>query len=75
LQDLINHLLSVDLTRRLGCMKAGAMGIRDHPFFSGFDWKGLAERNCFMLLLVLLMHLTPVLRGQVLLQFACWHTS
>ncbi len=56
-------------------MKAGAMGIRDHPFFSGFDWKGLAERNCFMLLLVLLMHLTPVLRGQVLLQFACWHTS
>ncbi len=30
---------------RLGCMKAGAMGIRDHPFFSGFDWKGLAERN------------------------------
>lgn len=37
-------------------MQAGAKGIRDHPFFSGFDWKGLAERNCLMQMLVLLMH-------------------
>ena len=56
-------------------MKAGAKGIRDHPFFSGFDWKGLAERNCLMLMLVLLMHFNQSVRGQVLLPLACWCTS
>ena len=72
MQDLINHLLSVDLTRRLGCMRAGAKGIRDHPFFSGFDWKGLAERNRLMLMLVLIMHFNQTVRGQMLLPFTCW---
>ena len=56
-------------------MKAGAMGIRDHPFFSGFDWKGLAERNCLLLMLVLLMHFNQNVRSQVLLPFACWCAS
>ena len=56
-------------------MKAGAMGIRDHPFFSGFDWKGLAERNCLMPMPVLLMRFNQNVRGQVLLPFACWCTS
>lgn len=45
LQDLIDHLLSVDLTRRLGCMRAGPKGIQNHAFFAGFDWKALAERK------------------------------
>lgn len=44
-QDLINHLLSVDLTRRLGCMRAGAKAIKEHAFFAGFDWKALADRK------------------------------
>ena len=56
-------------------MKAGAKGIRDHPFFSGFDWKGLAERNCLMLMLMLLKHFSQSVRGQMLLPFACWCTS
>lgn len=40
-KDLIKKLCTADLTRRLGNMKDGVLGIKNHPFFKGISWEGL----------------------------------
>lgn len=45
LQDLIRKLLVVSPARRLGVLKSGAAGVREHPWFAGFDWAAFAERK------------------------------
>eukprot|EP00736_Rhodelphis_marinus_P009065 Rmarinus@m.8431 len=42
--DLIRRLLTVDVTRRLGCMHGGATDIKKHPFFRGMDWEAMYNR-------------------------------
>jgi|688.fasta_scaffold89919_3 serine/threonine protein kinase len=40
-KDLISQLLNIDFVNRLGAN--GAQEIKDHPFFSGIDWKNLKK--------------------------------
>ena len=42
---MIKHLLNIDIYKRMGCTKKGIYEIIQHPFFEGFDWKGLLYRN------------------------------
>jgi len=44
-RDLIRKLLYADLTKRYGNLKAGARDIKNHPWFSGTDWKAVVEKN------------------------------
>jgi protein kinase X len=44
-RDLIEKLLVVDHTRRLGCMKGGTADIKNHPWFRGIDWDGLLQKK------------------------------
>lgn len=45
LQSLIDGLLQVDLTRRLGNMFAGTDDIKSHPYFAGVDWEKYYAQN------------------------------
>merc|ERR1719461_1144753 len=40
-RDLIKNLLRSKATRRLGVITGGADKIRNHPWYSGFDWDAL----------------------------------
>ena len=31
--------------RRLGCMQGGVAEVKQHPWFAGFDWDALAQRE------------------------------
>eukprot|EP00960_Hanusia_phi_P073098 767945-Hanusia_phi.AAC.3 len=44
-KDLISRLLTSDLSRRLGNLKGGALDIRTHAWFKGFDWEALINRS------------------------------
>ena len=47
--DLIDQLLQIDPTKRLGAGRDGAMNdfaaLKQHPFFKGVDFKSLARRS------------------------------
>ena len=42
-QDLIDRLLTLDHTKRLGC--SGAEEVKSHPFFEGIDWDALLSQE------------------------------
>ena len=44
-KTLIRHFLIIDINKRLGCTKKGIYEIIQNPFFEGFDWEGLLNRN------------------------------
>jgi protein kinase A len=44
-KSLIKKLLVADLTKRYGCLKSGAMDIKRHKFFIGFDWDLITTRK------------------------------
>eukprot|EP01039_Chlorochromonas_danica_P009822 gene9822-10864_t len=44
-QDLMNKLLDVDDTTRLGAGKDGVQNIKRHPFFEGLDWVLLESKQ------------------------------
>lgn len=37
-KDLIRKLLTMDRTKRLGCLRAGPADIKDHPWFKTLNW-------------------------------------
>lgn len=43
--DLISGLLHPKVTKRLGVLKGGAKRIKNHAWFSGFDWDALYDRK------------------------------
>ena len=45
LVSIINSLLKVDVTKRLGCAKNGSDAILAHPFFKGMKWDVVFERR------------------------------
>uniref|UniRef100_A0A7S3DG88 cGMP-dependent protein kinase n=1 Tax=Palpitomonas bilix TaxID=652834 RepID=A0A7S3DG88_9EUKA len=45
LQDLISKLLENNQTRRLGNLKRGALDIKNHRWFKGFDWRALDRKE------------------------------
>jgi protein kinase A len=44
-KSLVKKLLVADLTKRYGCLKSGAVDIKNHKLFNGFDWKLLFARQ------------------------------
>ena len=44
-KSLVKHLLVADLTKRYGNLKGGANDIKEHRWFSGFDWKTLYQKR------------------------------
>lgn len=44
-KDLLEHLLTPDLSRRYGNLKDGALDIKQHAFFQGLDFKAILERK------------------------------
>jgi len=46
-RDLIRKLLYADLTKRYGNLKAGPRDIKNHPWFSGIDWKAVVQKDLF----------------------------
>lgn len=43
--SLISHLLEADITKRYGCLRAGAKDIKQHHFFDGHDWTLLSQTS------------------------------
>lgn len=43
--DLIGKLLTADVTRRLGCMRAGASDVKEHRWFARLDWDAVFACN------------------------------
>lgn len=43
--DLIKKLLHPKATKRLGVLNGGARLVREHPWFSGFDWDQFLARK------------------------------
>lgn len=44
LKDLVKRILVLNPTQRLGAMKNGAADVKEHPWYSGFDWTAFAHR-------------------------------
>jgi len=44
-KDLVKRLLVTDLTRRFGCLVSGAGDVKEHTWFSGLDWRALADKD------------------------------
>lgn len=44
-KSLVKKLLVADLTKRFGCLKAGAVDIKKHKWFHAFDWDLLFARQ------------------------------
>ncbi|CAM9103226.1 unnamed protein product [Discosporangium mesarthrocarpum] len=37
-KDIIKKLLTIDRTKRLGCVKGGSKMVKEHKWFTGIDW-------------------------------------
>ena len=44
-RDLIRNLLQKNPAKRLGSLNGGVQDIKDHPWFTGFDWDSLNART------------------------------
>lgn len=44
-KDLIRNLLNADLTKRVGCLRAGPEDIKQHRWFRSIDWEQLLNRQ------------------------------
>ncbi|KAI0997656.1 cAMP-dependent protein kinase type 2 [Podosphaera aphanis] len=44
-QDLLQHLITADLTKRLGNIHGGAEGIKKHQWFAEVTWERLAKKD------------------------------
>lgn len=44
-RKLINGLLEHDISKRLGCMKGGAVEIQQHTWFRGVDWNMVKQKK------------------------------
>eukprot|EP00943_MAST-04B_sp_MAST-4B-sp1_P004434 g4434.t1 len=42
-KSLIKKLLATDLTKRYGCLKKGALDVKGHKWYNGFDFKELMK--------------------------------
>ena len=43
--DLISQLLEPSVAARLGCLKRGPAGVKEHPFFYKIDWELLVAKR------------------------------
>ncbi|ESN96793.1 hypothetical protein HELRODRAFT_153081, partial [Helobdella robusta] len=44
-KDLVNRVLVIDVSKRLGCMKNGAIDVKKHKWFSNMNWYGLYHKK------------------------------
>ncbi|XP_011635634.1 cGMP-dependent protein kinase, isozyme 1-like [Pogonomyrmex barbatus] len=49
-KSLMRHLLQFNPTKRLGCLRNGAMDIRNHKWFYNFNWTSLQNQTMIALL-------------------------
>jgi hypothetical protein len=45
LVSVVNGLLQVDISKRLGCQKHGSNAILSHPFYKNLKWDDVFERR------------------------------
>jgi len=43
--DLLEKLIQVDLSKRIGNLKNGAADIKDHAWFDNINWTALVNRE------------------------------
>ena len=43
LKDLLKRILMLNPSQRYGMLKRGALDVKEHPWFTGFDWKAFAS--------------------------------
>jgi len=48
--DLLEKLIQVDLSKRIGNLKNGATDIKDHAWFDNINWTALVNREVRRLL-------------------------
>ena len=41
----MDQLIVVDPSRRLGCLKSGPAGVKEHMWFSDVNWRALESKN------------------------------
>ena len=44
-KSLVKHLLVADVTKRYGCLRAGANDIKNHRWFRTLDWFRLGQKQ------------------------------
>merc|ERR1712072_495894 len=44
-RDFMDRLIVVDPARRLGCLKSGPAGVKEHQWLSSVDWKALESKK------------------------------
>lgn len=44
-KDFMDRLVVVDPARRLGCLKNGPAGVKEHQWFNGLSWKELEAKS------------------------------
>jgi cGMP-dependent protein kinase len=44
-KDFMDKLIVVDPARRLGCLKNGPAGVKEHPWFNDVNWKALESKE------------------------------
>ena len=44
-QDLLEKLITADLTKRLGNLYGGSQDVKDHPWFAEVTWDRLARKD------------------------------
>jgi len=44
-KDFMDRLIVVEPTRRLGCLKNGPAGVKEHPWLKGVNWKALENKK------------------------------
>jgi len=44
-KDFMDRLIVVDPARRLGCLKNGPAGVKEHQWFNGLSWKELEAKS------------------------------
>lgn len=44
-RDIISHLCTVDISKRLGNIKGGAATVKSHPWFQNINWDDLYHRR------------------------------
>ena len=49
-KDLVDNMLQIDPTKRLGVSKNGIKDLKDHAYFEGVDFEAISKADCVLAL-------------------------